>query len=101
MLLKAMDRAVSGLRLAEAKIAASAHNTANTLTDGFARIQVNGQETRDGGVEVNLTSLPPDSGSDPVAEVIEQKSAAVLYRANLKVVKTVEDLLGEILDTRG
>jgi flagellar basal body rod protein FlgC len=101
MLLKAMDRAVSGMRLAESKLAASAHNTANTLTDGFARVQAEGAEARDGGVEVNISSLPPESGPDPVAEIIEQKSAAVMYRANLKVVKTAEEMIGEILDTRG
>ena len=55
----------------------------------------------DGGVEVNISSLPPESGPDPVAEIIEQKSAAVMYRANLKVVKTAEEMIGDILDTRG
>ena len=89
------------MRLAEAKLAASAHNTANTLTEGFARVQADGIEARDGGVEVNLSTAPGDGGPDPVAEVIEQRSAAVLYRANLKAVKTAEDMLGELLDTRG
>lgn len=101
MLLKAIDRAASGMRLAEAKVAASAHNTANLPTEGFARIQADGQAARDGGVEVQITSLPPESGPDPVADVIEQKSAVVLYRANLTVMKTAEEMLGEILDTRG
>lgn len=101
MLLKAMDRGVSGMRLAEAKLAASAHNTANTLTEGFARVQADGVEARDGGVEVNISSLPVEAGPDPVSEVVEQRSAVVLYRANLKAVKAAEDMLGEILDTRG
>lgn len=101
MLLKAMDRAVSGMRLAESKLHASAHNTANTLTEGFARVQADGVEAREGGVEVALSSRPPEEGPDPVGEIIEQKVAAVTYRANLAVVKTAEEMLGEILDTRG
>lgn len=101
MLLKAMERAASGMRLASAKVAASANNTANMLTEGFARGQADGVAAPEGGVEVSLSSLPPEAGPDPVGEIIEQKSAAVLYRANLKVLKTTDEMLGEILDTRG
>lgn len=103
MLLKAMDRAVSGMRLAEAKLAASAHNTANALTEGFSRVQADGVAVPDGGVEVSISTLPPTEGESPdlVGEIVEQKSAVVLYRANLKVAKAAEEMLGEILDTRG
>ncbi len=101
MLLKAMERAVSGMRLGTAKLGASAHNTANALTEGAPRLQANGVESPDGGVAITVTALPPDTGPDLVAESIEQKSAVVLYRANLRAVQTAEEMLGEILDTRG
>jgi hypothetical protein len=101
MLLKAMDRAVSGMRLGAEKLAASAHNTANATTEGAPRLQANGVESPDGGVAVSVTALPPESGPDLIADTIEQKSAVVLYRANLRAVQTAEEMLGEILDTRG
>ncbi len=101
VLLKAMDRAVSGMRLAEAKLAASAHNTANALTEGFSRVQVDGVTVPDGGVDMNVSTLPAEDGPDIVAEVIEQKSAVTLYRANLKVVKATDEMIGDLLNTRG
>jgi flagellar hook protein FlgE len=101
MSIQAMQRGVSGMRLAERKLAASAHNTANMVTEGFARVQVEGVEAPGGGVDGVEKTLPAEQSPDPVAEIIEQKSAAVMYRANLRTVKTATDMLGDLLNTRG
>ncbi len=100
MSIKAFDTAVSGMRLASTKLAASAHNVANLVTEDFARTQASGVEAKDGGVNVELSTASAP-GPDLVADVIEQKVAAVVYRANLQVVKTTDALLGDLLNTRG
>jgi flagellar hook protein FlgE len=101
MSIQAIQRGVSGMKLGERKLAASAHNTANLLTEGFARVQVDGQEAEGGGVQAVTRIASPDSGPNLVADVIEQKSAAIVYRANLRTVQTATDMLGDLLNTRG
>lgn len=100
MSLRAIGHARTGLELARARLDASAHNTANALTDGFRQVRVTGAEAADGGVEarVSRASAP---GADAVADVVERKSAAVLYRANLSVIRANDTLLGEVVDLVG
>ena len=50
MSIRVIDRASSRLQLASRRLAASAHNSANALTDGFRRVDVTGAEAAAGGV---------------------------------------------------
>lgn len=103
----AVDRARTGLALAGAALAASAHNTANATTEGFRRVRATGAEAAGGGVEVRLSREPPAPGEvarppgDGVRDAIDRRSAVVLYRANLAVVRAGDDLLGELIDVLG
>jgi len=98
MSIRAIDRARSGLELASAKLGASAHNTANALTEGERPIRATGEEGADGGVRVRV-SRAVAAGVDPVKEAVDQIEAANLYRANLAVIKASDDALGWVLDT--
>jgi len=95
----AADAARSGLRLAEAKIAAAAHNAANQVTEGFRRQDVSGIESLN-GVEVQISDAAR-SGADPVADVLTARRGEVLYRANLQVIAAEDERLGAALDLFG
>ena len=102
MSIRAIDRAGSALRLAEASVAASAHNSANVLTDGFRRINVTGAEAASGGVTAQVSAAPAEAPSaDPVADAVERRTAAVFYRANLAVVRAADELTGKVVDLVG
>jgi flagellar basal body rod protein FlgC len=100
MALGAIDRAGSGLTLAQAKLATSASNSANLATAAWRRHRATGAEAADGGVETRVERAPA-AGGDPVADAVERAGAAVLYRANLAVVRASDDMLGALLDVRG
>jgi flagellar basal body rod protein FlgC len=102
MSIRAVDRASSGLQLASRRLAASAHNSANALTDGFRRVDVTGAEAAAGGVTPRVTTAPADAPSaDPVADVVDRKTTAVLYRANLAVAKAADEMTGQVVDLVG
>lgn len=102
MSIRVIDRAASGLRLAEASLAASAHNSANALTDGFRRIRVTGAEAASGGVTAQVSTAPAEASSpDPVADTVDRTTASLIYRANLAVVKAADELTGKVVDLVG
>jgi len=95
----AISRAGSGLRLAEAKVGAAAHNTANMLTPDAERMTATGVAEKS-GVSVQLSSSPsPDA--DPVGDVLSLKQGATLYQANLQVIATEDRRLGQTVDLLG
>ncbi len=105
MSLGAIHRAGSGLALAQAKLAASASNTANLSTPAYARARAVGVEAADGGVETRIErQAPPPADAppagDPVADTVERTVGGVLYRASLAAVRASDDLLGALLDVR-
>jgi flagellar hook protein FlgE len=81
----------------------SAHNIANSQTPGFKRQQVEQTALAEGGVSVTLdTASTPEQA--PLAsltdDIVQQMSAAYEFKANLKVIQTEQDLLGQLLDLR-
>lgn len=100
MSFRAVDRARSGLELANAQLNSTAHNTANVLTEDFRRSRVNGAEGPDGGVTPR-TVRETRPGADLVADAVDRTTASVLYRANLAVLVVDDRLTGETLDLIG
>ena len=89
--------ALSGLNAASLQVQASAHNIANLQTPGFRRQQVQQSAQPEGGVRTALTRA--DGAGDALADdVVNQLEAAIVYRANLSVLKTNDKLLGSLLD---
>lgn len=89
--------AMSGLQVAQQRLNAAAHNTANQQTEGFRRHDVQAQAEPQGGVTAQ-TRRADAPGADPVADVVAQKSAGYAYDANLKVLKTEQKMQGSLLD---
>ncbi len=106
--------AQSGLQVASLRLAVSANNVANALTDGFAPSRVEAQEVPSGGVEGAVVK-PNDpqfeaqvdrailgaSGTDLAQESVNQLLAASMFQANLATVKTADETIGVLLDLRG
>jgi flagellar basal body rod protein FlgC len=99
MPLGAIDRARSGLNVAGHRLAASANNTANVSTEGYHEVEASGVE-EPGGVRVHVRSRSRP-GVDLVKNAVDRRLAATTYRANLAVVKTADDMVGETMDLIG
>ena len=91
--------ALSGLNAASMRLDTSAHNIANTLTPGFRRQTVVQQALPGGGVaaSVERAAAPGASLAD---DLVGQISASVVYKANLKVVQTQDEIMGSLLDVK-
>lgn len=107
MLIGAASIAVSGIRAADTRLAISAHNTANVLTDGFRPQRAQAEEQKSGGVQLRVENPPPPpadrgqfdfSQTNLVDETAASIMAAASFRANLKMLKTADDLTGALID---
>ncbi|MBC7682344.1 MAG: flagellar basal body rod protein [Ferruginibacter sp.] len=91
--------AYSGLQAAQTRLQVSAHNVANSQTDGFRPLQVY-QSTQSGGgvsTQVERSSQP---GTALEADVIAQLQAKNAFLANLSVFKTHHAMLGTLLNAQ-
>jgi flagellar basal-body rod protein FlgC len=95
----AIATAVSGMRAAQSRLDAAAHNIANSLTPGFRRDLVRSNALPEGGVRTEVQKAV-QPGSELAADLVEQKQAALLFAANGRTVQTGVDILGRLLDTR-
>ena len=89
--------AVSGMRSAERRLAASAHNVANFTTEEFHPLSVRQVSTEPGSaaqVERAETPRPVDL----VREFSEQIRAAHQFKASLRVLGVSQDLHGATID---
>ncbi len=110
--------AVSAINAFEKKMGVTSNNVANSQTDGFKKSRADLVEGETGGVEVEITQV-----NDPGPIVtVEENGAAVEkemsnvdlaeeipqtiisetgYDANLKTLKTQDEMLGTLLDIVG
>ena len=89
--------ALSGLQAAQLRMASSAHNIANAVTPGFRRQVVAQQTAPNGGVSTTIERAP--APGDALAEdLVALKLAQHLFTANLKVLRTQDQMLGTLLD---
>ncbi len=91
--------ALSGIQAAQTRLNASAHNIANLNTEGFRRDQVSAQAREGGGVLASVDKAA-QPGSDLVQDVVDQKMAALAFKANVQVLKTAASLTGTLLDEK-
>jgi flagellar hook protein FlgE len=94
---------LSGMLAASTRMDVSAHNIANSQTPDFRRQQVTQATSEEGGVTVTLggAAVPEQMpfGGLP-QDLVQQMQAAYEFKANLNVVKTQYELLGQLLDLR-
>lgn len=116
-MISAIHTALSGLTAFVKQLNVSAHNLANVNTDGFKRSETSFVEAPNGGVlpviqkdnspgatvlKNSHQGLVPIeiSNVDIGTELINQMIAQRGFEANLQTMKTADDMLGSILDTR-
>lgn len=103
-----MDASIAGMSTAARRLAVSAHNVANSQTEGFrAQRAING-ETTGGGVEVveiRDTPAVPEvsegvvrSNVDLTTEVTNQIIDRTSYTVNAKMLRAQDDVTGSLLD---
>jgi len=94
-----ISTALSGMNAASLELATSAHNIANTQTPGFRRQGVARQAIEGGGVSATVTQATAP-GESLAEDIVTQMSASYAFKANLKVLKTQDEVLGSLLDIR-
>ena len=91
--------AQSGLQAAQARLNASASNVANLQTPGYKPVTVQAQAQQQGGVVVNFSRAATD-GVAMEEEAVAQIQAKTDFMANLQVLKTADQVMGSLLDTK-
>jgi flagellar hook protein FlgE len=98
--------ALSGLRASGAGLAVQANNVANQLSDGYKAKRVDLVAEASGGVRVSGVSEDPTpaglgaSNVDLATETVQGMGYDVMYKANLKVLKTADELTKATLDLK-
>ena len=101
-----MGLALSVLNAASAGLAVQANNVANQLSDGFKASRVDLEAEAPGGVRVSGVSTDPTpagpgtSNVDLATETVAGMGFDLMYRANLKVLNTADELLKTTLDMK-
>lgn len=90
--------ASSGMQAASTRLNVSAHNVANADTPNFQR-QVVHQSQETAGVVASV-GKSEEIGVDLAAELVEQQAASYAYKANLRTIRTQEELMGSLLDVK-
>jgi flagellar hook protein FlgE len=94
-----ISTALSGMNAASLQLVTSAHNIANSLTPGYRRQMVAQQAVVNGGVSTEVGRA--DAAGESLAEdIVTQMSASYAFKANLKLLKTQDEVLGSLLDLK-
>jgi flagellar hook protein FlgE len=116
-MISAIHTALSGLTAFAKQLDVSAHNVANVNTDGFKMSRTEFVEMQNGGVlpvvqkdnsagpavlkdtshgptQIELSNV--DLGEETVSQIIAQRG----FEANLRTLKTADEMLGSILDIK-
>ena len=91
--------ALSGVQAASTRLDAAANNIANSQTPGFRRDQVVQQTQESEGV-LTVVGKAQEVGADLAADLVEQMQASATYKANLRSIRTQEEMTGSLLDIR-
>jgi flagellar hook protein FlgE len=108
------NSSVSAINAAFEMQAASAHNVANALTDGFKSLVASTQENKNEGVKVTVSQNPQSgtvyvtgngkeaesSNVDYARETVNQINARHLLAANIAALKTYQDMYKSVIDIR-
>ena len=111
MVSSSVNSAVSAIRAAEQQQAVSAHNVANSNTDGYKRSVATTEEDAHGGVNVSIrkdnTPAPTynkrgkevePSNVDQARETVDQIHARALFEANVESLKAYEETQETVVD---
>ena len=111
-----VNSVISSINAHERKLGVTANNVANVNTNGFKRRQAALQEGPAGHVRVNVRQDNTPAPEDPLApdapgvektlsnvnladEMTSLVPTTVGYKANLKVIRARDEMIGNLLDT--
>jgi flagellar hook protein FlgE len=111
--MNAQEIARNGLHVNEVRQAVSAHNTANTTTDGFSKQTTSQQTAPTGGVlgQVDTLSLSAEvqqlaqqvdgaqNNVDITQEMVDQIQARENFKQNAQVIRAQDQMQQTLLDT--
>ena len=98
--------ALSGLSASSAGLAVQANNVANQRSDGFKAKHADLVAEASGGVRVSGVSTdstpagPGASNVDLATETVQGMGYDIMYKANLKVLNTADELFKTTLDLK-
>lgn len=111
-MISALNAAVTGIQASLEVLNTSAHNVANSSTEGFKKDEAHLREGPSGGVVVEIRqstepgptlyasdgSLVEGSNVDLAKEATRQILADTMLRANAATVKTASEMQGTLID---
>ena len=117
-MITATGNSLSALSAFQKKMDVTANNIANVLTDEFKKSRVTMQESEPSGINavvdrVETPGVPKEtirndepalvesSNVDLAEELVEMIPTRTAYGANLKALKTQEEMMGSLLDIFG
>lgn len=94
--------AQSGLNAAQQRLHAAAHNIANAQTTDYRRVEIESVELAGGGVgtQTRRANTGQSTAVPLVADLIAARRASYDFKANLKVIRAVDTMIGSLLDDR-
>lgn len=90
--------ALSGMRSAGTRVAVSAHNVANLLTDGFRPQRVVQTAQASGGSQAAVATSSSPAPVELEREIVGQIEAEAQFKASARVLEVGLELRGSLLD---
>lgn len=90
--------ALTGIRSAEQRMAASAHNVANLGTEDFRPLRVTQNTLGGGGVAARVMQVEIPEEVDVASEVAAQIEARIQFLASLRTIGAQQELEGALVD---
>ncbi|MFK7896520.1 MAG: flagellar basal body rod C-terminal domain-containing protein [Myxococcota bacterium] len=97
----ALSNALSGMQSASARVATSAHNVANLLTEDFRPQRAVQESKKGGGSSVRVRTSDSAKPVQLEREIIDQMQASTQYTASARVVSVASEMRGSLLDLFG
>ncbi len=113
-MLSALSSGLSGMLAHQRALDVSAHNTANASTEGFEPARASFSELPNGGAQagtspstrvtlsasVSAAAAYMGSGTDLASEAVNSLTYRLGFEASAKMVKTADQMLGALIDTK-
>lgn len=99
----ALSSPLSGIQAASLRLDVAAHNIANAQTPDFRREVAQQQTVGTGlgqeqpGVVVTI-GKSSEIGADLATDLVEQMQASYSFKANLRSIRTQDEMMGSLLD---
>ena len=93
-----MGIALSGMQSASTRVAVSAHNVANLLTEGFRPQRTTQAAQASGGSQAMVTTADRPEAVDLDREIVGQIEARTQFKASARVLGVEAEMRGSLLD---